>query len=294
MSDIVSRALSHPPVDTTYVAGRWHPGRASLQGVWTEARVLGASLTSPRNATVKKFLIISRARSGSTLLTRLLNAHPDVFCGRELLSRRVLFPRRYLNRLAHKSPDAAFGMKLLSYQMIQVQRLRDPVAFLSGLQADGFRFIHLERDTFAQTLSLFTAQTSRVYHQRDPGAAEGEGGKWGRHDAARLKERAPVEIDVEDFIRRLEWGDLLLDYERHCLERFPRLSVSYDRDLADEADHAPVAARAFDWIGVAPAPVPVASGMKKVLPPDPRDSIANYEALATRIREAGLERLLPG
>lgn len=288
MDDIVTRTMTHPPVDTRFVGGIWHPGRLSLRGVWTEARVWGSSLLSPTNRDVKKFLIISRARSGSTLLTQLLNSHPDVHCARELLAKRVFFPERYLNRLAQKSTATAYGMKLLSYQMVQVQRLKDPVRFLTGLEQRGFRFIHLERDTFAQTVSLMIAQTKKLFHQND-----GSKAGVGRHlsEEEERKAQAPVQIDIEDFIRRLEWNDMLLEYERYCLKKFAHLTVSYEADLQDQTVHQPMADRVFDWIGV--PPVPVTGRLKKILPSDSRQVLANYDDLTAQMRQQGLERLLP-
>ncbi|WP_299740444.1 sulfotransferase [uncultured Roseobacter sp.] len=292
MTDIISRTLTHPPVDTRYIAGLWHPARVSPRGIWTELRVLGASLIKPANRDVHKFLIIGRARSGSTLLTRLLNDHPQVHCGREILSRRVLFPQRFLNRLAQKTPQAAYGAKLLSYQMIQVQRFRDPVGFLQGLADSGFRFIHLERDTFAQTFSLDIAQTRRIYHQRDETAAGQRNPGW-EHGAKIAQATAPVQLDLDDFIARLKWSALLLEYERHCLRGFDHMTVSYEADLQEQSAHQPLTDRVFDWIGVPPAPTPVAGGMKKILPADPREMITNYEALADRLHREGLSDLLP-
>lgn len=289
MTDIIARTLSHAPVDTTFIAGRWHPSRASVQGIWTEARVWASSLLTPENKDIRKFLIFSRARSGSTLLTQLLNAHPDVRCGRELMSRRVLFPSRYFHNLARKSPTSAYGAKLLSYQMVQVQKLRDPIGFLRELEQDGFRFIHLERQTFSQTLSLAMAQTSRVYHQKDSAATEG-GKKGWTPDTAASKTRTPVEIDIEDFIRRLEWSDMLLDYERHCLQGFAHLKVSYEADLLDQGRHQSAADQVFDWIGIPSAPV--SGGLRKVLPSDPADIIANYPELVRRIEQKGLDHVL--
>ncbi len=288
MTDIIARTLSHPPVDTKYVAGLWHPSRVSLEGIITEARVTAASLSRPANSDVKKFLILSRARSGSTLLTQLIGANPQVTCGRELLVRRVLSPRGFLNRLAAKSRAKAYGAKLLSYQMIQVQRLRRPVQFLERLAGDGFRFIHIERDTFAQSLSLYMAQTSRIYHQSD---GSGSGKKIWDHGDKTKQARAAKEIDVADFVRRLEWSKLLLEYERHILADLPHLKISYDTDLADNALHQATADRAFDWIGVDSATVE--GGMKKILPSDPRAIIANFDAVQSAMEAAGLADLLP-
>jgi hypothetical protein len=274
MTDILTRVREAPPVDTRYIAGRWHRDRLTWRGVWVEARVWGASLLAPANRDVSKFLIVGRARSGTTLLTQLLNANPEVTCDREVLAKSVLNPVGHLERLAGKSTTRAYGAKLLSYQMVQVQRLRDPAGFLGTLAGRGFRFIHLTRDTFAQVLSLSTAQSRRVFH--------------------RAGDAPPVErlvLDVEDFLRRLEWSDMLLEYERHCLAGLPVAEVSYEADLLPPERHQATADRLFARIGVPSAPV--ASGLRKLLPEDPRALIGNYDELARAIEARGLARLLP-
>lgn len=275
--DILRQVMTADPVDTRYVAGRWHRDRVHWRGVWTEAKVFGKTLLLPQKGASHKFLIISRARSGSTLLTDLLNSHPEVQCDREVLHSLVLAPAVYLDRLAAKSPKFAYGAKVLSYQMVQVQRFRDPRRFLAGLAGRGFRLIHLERETFAQTLSLYVAGKTRRYHsvqKRDIPTAVG-----------------PREIDPADFVRRLEWNDLLLRYERWCLRELPHLHLGYEDDLMTEERQRDSAARIFDWIGVANAPVQ--SALKKILPGDPTTMIANYDAVAAATRAHGLGHLLP-
>lgn len=273
MTDILTRVRDAPPVDTSYIAGRWHRDRLTWRGVWVEARVLGASLLAPRNRLVKKFLIIGRARSGTTLLTQLLNAHPDVRCDREVLAKSVLAPVAHLERLAAKSPAAAYGAKLLSYQMVQVHRLKDPVGFLRRLEDRGFRFVHLHRESFPQLVSLMAASRHHVYH--------------------RTAAHAPAERfrpDVEDFLRQLGWTEMLLDYERRCLRDIPHAAVSYEADLLRSERHQATADRLFGWIGVPPAPV--AAQVRKLLPEDPRALIENYDALAAAMRARGFAHLL--
>jgi hypothetical protein len=274
MDDILTRVYQAPPVDTRYVAGRWHRDRLTWRGVWVEARVWAASLRPERNRDVRKFLILGRARSGTTLLTGLLNAHPEVTCDREVLAKSVLAPAAYLDRLAAKSATAAYGAKLLSYQMAQVQRLRDPVGFLHGLQDRGFRFVHIERESFPQLVSLMVAKSRRIFHRS-------------RTDAPTPR----LEVDVDDVVRQLDWTEMLLDYERRCLRDLPHAHVSYEDDLRDPGRHQATADRLFEWIGVPPAPV--AAGVRKLLPEDPRGLIANYAELERAMRAAGHARLLP-
>jgi hypothetical protein len=281
MTDIVARVLSHPPMDTRYLFGRWHKDRATLRGIHTEARVWASGLLSASNHDVRKFLIISRARSGSTVLTRLLNSHPDVRCGRELLSKRVLFPVKFLHQLASKSPTRVYGAKILSYQMVQVQRFRDPVKFLTRLQAEGFQLIHIERDTFAQTLSLMMAQSNAVFHESDGTA----GGKKSWVKRPMPDQSGPIHIDIEDFLRRLEWSQMLLAYEKHCLRALPHLAISYEKNLQGGDQQQATANRIFDLMALPPAPV--FAGLKKILPQDSSTVIANYNALTAAMRARG-------
>lgn len=273
-----SNLLDAPPVDTRYVWGLWHRDRATAWGAILEARVaLRAAVTRGPGAR-RRFLVVGRARSGTTLLRSLLDAHPSVTCEGEVLHRVVLRPARHLKNLARKARTEAWGAKLLSYQMVQVHRLRDPAAFLGGLHARGFVLIHLERDTFAQCLSLLAAQGSGRYHDR----AGGAGGA----------PRTGLLVDPADFAARLRWSAMLLRYERAALRDLPHVRVSYDDDLADPRAAGPTMARLFEAIGV-PAR-PVRSDLRKILPAAPRDAVENYDAVARAVSETGLGHLLPG
>ncbi|MEM7543631.1 MAG: hypothetical protein AAF384_18885 [Pseudomonadota bacterium] len=199
-----------------------------------------------------------------------------MLCDQEVLAKSVLSPKQYLERLAAKSDTAAYGAKLLSYQMVQVQCFEDPVGFLRSLDRAGFSLIHLRRQTFAQTLSLSTAHRSNLYHQEKKG-----------------KKREALRFEVDDFMRRLEWNELLLKYEERCLQDFPHLRLSYDEELRGPEAQQAAAERVFDWIGVPPSPQPVTTRLKKVLPSKPSDAIANYEEIISAMDRSGLGHLKP-
>lgn len=287
MNDIVQKCLNHPPVDTKYVAGRWHHSRASLQGFITEARVHLATALQPKNRDVKKFLIICRARSGSTLTTQFLDAHPEITCHREVLVNNVVSPRKLLDRLGTKCRTPVYGCKFLSYQMIQVHRMSDPGGFLEQVMKDGYQLMHLERDTFQQTFSLFMAQTRKLYHQSD-GTMGPDAWKRDKPAAAKIK---AAELDVRAFVDRLEWSEMLLEYERFALKDLPHFKIDYDTDLKDAEAQKATALRIFDWLDLPPHDVPIA--MKKVLSKNTRDMISNYDELADTMDKRGLSHLLP-
>lgn len=274
--DIFARIHDFAPVDQGYVLTRFHRDRMTTKGYRTEARVFGASLLKPRNREVSKFLIIARARSGTTLLTQLLDSHPDVTCDREVLAKKVLFPRNYFLRLAGKSSSRAYGAKLLSYQMVLVQNFSDPRIFLEALVQDGVQLVHLTRDTFAQTVSLTRAQQSRQYHIR-------------KGDAAGPARTSAIEPG--EFLRRLRWNDALLEYETASLRNLPYLTLSYETDLATREAQARSAQRVFEAIGVSGHET--SSDLRKSLPSDPRQALDNYDEIRRRVIAEGLEHLLP-
>lgn len=250
-----------------------HPDRKTHRGYLVEAKVCLSATLRARNHDVSRFLIIARARSGTTLLTNLLDAHPDVTCDREVLAKKVAAPRSYLANLAKKSTTKAYGAKLLSYQMVLVQEFSDPVGFLKTLKQDGVALIHLRRDTFAQTVSLTRAQASSLYHS---------------HTA---KGSSSDRVDPEEFVRRLLWNAKLAEFEDRCLEDLEPLRLSYETDLAESTEQSTTANRVFSHIGV--PSVDVTTSLKKILPSDPSKALENYDEIAEAVREAGLGHVLP-
>lgn len=276
MADILDHVLTHPPIDTKYVLGRWHRGRVSLHGIWVETKVALRAIGKSAPPGQARLLIIGRARSGSTLLTSLLNDHPEMQCDREIMAKRLLSPIRHFNNLARKSGAAAYGAKLLSYQMVQVQRFQDPVHLLQSLHDQGVVLVHLKRDTFAQTLSLYAAQSTQRYHASKPGDKRG---------------KSKIHLEPTGFCKRLVWSDMLLRYEERCLRDIPHVLVDYDRDLTEETTQRATAGRIFEALGL--EPLPVSSGLRKMLPGKPQDTIENYAEVAEAVRQAGLGHLLP-
>lgn len=273
-ANILEQVFDWPPVDTPYIAGRWHRDRFTAEGFWVEAKVNLRSLVADRNPEMSKFLVIARARSGTTLLKELLNSNPAVQCDGEVLHRGKVAPLAFLNALARKSSAQAYGAKFLSYQMVQVQRLRDPIRFLRDVDAAGFKLIHLTRDTFWQAMSLSRSHAKRQYHSS----------KGAEHSEA-------VRLPTDWFVKRLEWNDMLLRYEEACMESLPHLRLSYDSDLQSAERQQATASRVFEFIGVPDAPV--STKLTKILPADPRAVLANYDELAEAVRTAGLGHLLP-
>jgi hypothetical protein len=254
------------PVGDPYVLGLWHKDRASWRGYAFEARVRAKALFCHNDAA--KFLMLGRPRSGTTLLYRLLRQVPGLHCDGEVLHHAVLAPRAFLNRLAGVKQARAWGGKLLTYQMFEVQRIRDHAGFLEGLVQDGFRLIHIRRDTYAQCLSLSTAQSGQGYHVR----AGSEGAAGTRH----------VTLDPALFVRQVAWNKAMLDYEDRLLAPLPHLVVQYESDLARAADHQPTVDRICTALGIPSGPVKA-----DLAPTSGRTVVDNLAALHDALRAAG-------
>lgn len=273
-TDRSARLASHPvhripPVGDPYVLGRWHPDRASWKGYAFEARILAKSLI--RRSDPQRFLILSRPRSGSTLLVRLLTQVEGIQCDGEVLHHAVLSPRGFLNRLASTRTSRSWGCKIISYQMFEVQRIRDHRAFLEGLLSDGFRLIHMRRRTYDQALSLLIAQTVRQYHIRPEGTVT----------------RPEVSLDPARFVDQVRWNLAMLDYETQLLQDLPFIEIDYDADLKDQGRHQATVDRICARLGLASGPVNTnlrrAAELRR---------IGNLDDLHRALRQAGLGHVL--
>lgn len=250
------------PVGTSYVLGCFDARRFTLRGYNRELRAGLRAMIRP-TAAPKKFVIVARPRSGTTLLKRLMNQVPGVMCDAEKLSCAVIAPRRFVNNLAHRPGIEAYGVKILTYQLLEAQKItRTLPAFFEGLVQDGFTLIHLRRETFGQTLSLVTARATSAYHIPP-----------GHSDAMQ-----EVEIDVEMFARQCHRSKMMLEYEDLLFSRLPHISLQYEKDLKGEAAHQATIDRICDALSLASAAVHA-----DLTPTSKRTVITNRDALQKRV-----------
>ncbi|WP_143103377.1 hypothetical protein [Albimonas pacifica] len=260
------------PIGAPY-RGRWHPDVFARHGYVHEAgalvkRLLVGGREGPN------FVIFGRARSGSTLLVKLLGQVEDIHCRGEALHFGVLAPRAHLARLAALRKAPVHGCKLLSYQLVEVQRMRSVAAFLRGLVEDGTVLIHLTRGTLAQATSLAVAQQTALYHV---GRGAGAG-------------RAPVHLDPQAFVAQARMQLGLLQMERAALSGLPHMQVDYERDLLPAEAHQPTIDRICARLGARPGPVE--SPLRKILSPRLEEAVANAGEILAALEENGLGRLI--
>ncbi len=261
---------SLPPEGDPYVLGRWHKDRATWKGYAFEARVHAKGFLGRKQ--LKKFLMVGRPRSGTTLIARLLNQVPHIHCDGEVLHHAVLAPRAFLNRLASIKPTQAYGAKLITYQMFEVQKIADPLSFFEQLLADGFTLIHLRRGSFAQSLSLSVAQQVQQYHIGTDGPAP----------------QQQLTLDPQAFVRQVTWNTCMLDYEDLLFSRLPHVQVDYEAHLQDADQHQATVDRICAAIGVESGSVK--ADLQRT---GTRTKVENKADLLAALQDAGMQDVEP-
>ena len=207
---------------------------------------------------ITPFLILGVERSGSFLLAGMLDSHPSIACGGELMNPLLIEK----NELVLSFADAERCAELAAL------RARDSVAFVdavgaagvaSGATAVGFKllFSHLEqadelRDHLVAEKRIRIVHLRRVdllrryvSHQRAIATQQ-----WRRDVGSERPLRRPaIEIDVHDFVEDVS---RIERWERQGVELFaehPMLEITYE-ELA--AAPAPTGRRVAEFLSVDP------------------------------------------
>lgn len=207
---------------------------------------------------VVKFLIFGRGRSGSTLLYRLLNQHPEINCQGELLHHYSRFPKWRIRYFESRNRRTAFGFKLLTYQCTDVYKMQDVGAFLRYFQERGYRLIYLERTNLAhQAISNISAFQNQQFQQ----TAKAE----------------QIYIDPE---KLLMWLDILSrrkKIEQDALQDIPYLHLLFETQLAQSEQHQSTIDQVSAYLGLPPASID--SPNSKILVKPLSEYLENYDAL---------------
>ncbi len=205
------------------------------------ATLARAALASSRTATRPRFVVQSLGRSGSTLLTDLLAAHPQIQCDGELLSHRLLIttPARLVRDRARIFPTQCYGFKIRP-RHYHDQGISDPAAFLSAMHADGWQVVHLERRNLLRiALSWVANEQTRVVHRtvRDRSTVQ--------------RQHIPVSMLQHQLARVAR--DVAV--EQKALAGVPHHRMVYEDDLLATDTRQASMDRLFARFGLPPAPV---------------------------------------
>jgi len=188
------------------------------------------------------FVILSRGRTGSTLLVDLLRCHPAIRCEAEVLSHRILVtsPETLIRARAALFAGWVYGFKLRPAHY-GAQRIRDPKAFLAGLQADGWRLVHLRRrNVLRVALSSLRREQTKIVHRMVGDGPDGS---------------APFDAPVDRLLARMARVEQEMRTEEDLLGALPHLMLTYEDDLLREDTRQPALDRVFAFLGLPSAPV---------------------------------------
>ena len=193
--------------------------KQTIEGYAREAYVALKSTLKKDHQHKAKFLLFGRGRSGSTLLTSILNSSPLIFCDKEILNRPVLRPTAFIKQRASLFNEDIYGFKLLSYQLRSVQnRINEPKEFLVNLvKNEGYQMIFMSSSNLLrQTLSKFYANHRNVWHQQKS-----------------MESRSKMTIDVKALHKSLDEGAALGNFEKEVIDGLNYLDISYETDLSN-------------------------------------------------------------
>ena len=187
-------------------------------GYAREAYVKLQSTLNSKQAHKTKFVIFGRGRSGSTLLSNILNSSPLIYCDKEILNRPVCNPRKFISNRAGLFNAEIYGFKFLSYQLQSIQKIDAPKEFLKKMvEFEGYKMIFMTRSNLLrQTLSKHYAYARNVWHQK-------------KQSESRIK----MKIDPHVLLKNLNEGRMLEDFENSVIDTLPYLEVNYEKNLLD-------------------------------------------------------------
>jgi LPS sulfotransferase NodH len=215
----------------------------------------------------RRFVIITSGRSGSELLTSVLDSHPAIVSEGEILQRPRRYPALYLRghalRMVLRARRGRFipsvhGWKLITNHVRwHPEVFPDPRAFIEHLAADG-EIVHLRRrNLLNQALSLVHAELSQYHARRGEARATFE----------------PRAIEPERLLAQLYHYDDDDRWLTKLVADIPHIDLTYEDDLVDEHAQQVTANMLFRELGVPPAEID--AELFKVAPPDPRERVSN-------------------
>jgi hypothetical protein len=213
--------------------------------------------------TRERFILLSQMRSGSHLVRSLVNAHPSVHCDAEIFATvPTVIPRLLLKNAMGAREEPVYGF-MLKPNHPAITQGSTTAHWIEWMQHEGFKLVHVQReDRLRQALSCHLAIQRQVWIVKK-GVSKGV---------------QPLRIDPEEILGIRTFIDSWKDSEEEWVSTLPSISFSYERDLESPERHQETADAIFDFLGL--ESVPVAAQIQRVLPPDPREYVTNWEEVA--------------
>ncbi|MBU3677677.1 MAG: sulfotransferase [Chitinophagaceae bacterium] len=225
-----------------------------------------------------KFVILSQARQGSTLLQNMIDSHPDIHVDGEILKAkniheafgkplgRIIYRyglTPYVTWKAWRAPKQHWGFKLI---LTQVQQ---PIQFVDNLYRRGFKIIDLRRrNGLHVALSACLATKS---------------GKWFVNNSSEQTLNT-YEISPELLLQRLAHYESQLALQDAMIANKEVFKVDYESDLFDAEKRTRFSERFCSYFRVKPVNL---SGL--TIKSDERhyaERISNYQELMQYLRQS--------
>lgn len=231
----------------------------------------------------KKFLIYTRGRTGSTLLTELLNCHPEIYCDVEIFNflyskNKIKYPELYINSCSKRASGLGkkvYGFKVKIAQLRYEHKYENYDDILSSLHKNGWKFIHLKRVNFLRhKLSNIVSFQTNIYHLRN-----GE-----------MDFNKKVTVDCSELLEGITYGEEVEKTEDENLKNIPHHTVVYEDELLDNNKFQETSNKIFDFLGL--EKFPVRSDLKRISKEKLEDIIENYEEVENFFRNTEYEKYL--
>ena len=224
-------------------------------------------------------MIFGRGRSGSTLLSSLLNQSDEIQCAPEILFHYTKFPLLKIHYHETICPNKIFGFKLLTYQLADVHKARNNFQdFLDPILVDkNYKLIYLYRENILhQAISNYVAFKRGKFHQ-----SKGEN-----------KHSEQFEVDVDEIFMWLNKLKDRIEVENQILPNYEHLKINYEEDLLNPACHQKTINRIVSFIGAKDYQVRL-PGLEKIVSKKPlSDILINYNDLKNKLTNTDFETYL--
>ncbi len=230
-----------------------------------------------------RFVIYTRGRTGSTLLTELINCHPDIFCDVEIFNylyckSRVMFPNKYIKSCSRRASllnKPVYGFKVKIAQLRFEHKYKNYDSILKQLSEDGWKFIYLKRTNFLRhKLSNLLAAETQVFHLK-------------KNDAAKFEK---IKVNCDVLLEGIRYSEEVERTESDNLKNIPHITVEYEKDLLRDENHQKISDKIFSYLGLESCSV--STDYKRLTGDNLEDVIANYDEVVRFFKNTEYEKYL--
>lgn len=197
-------------------------------------------LSSLNKSPTKKFVIVSMGRTGSTVLTSLLNCHSRIYCDSEIFMKekhiKMYLPLIYVKGHYNKFKERdIYGFKVKEEQLSTENKI-DSRKFLNSLVNDDWKIIRLVRNNRLKlALSVYIAWQDGIYEIKKN---------------ENFIKKKQIFVDVNKFKQILDFHKILLERENNALKGIEYLQLEYETDILNNKSHQNTADKVFSYLGI--------------------------------------------